>query len=110
GPGLGLDASRGLDPIPGSIISAICAILIFVIKEAGKVMDKVKQIAGGIMMSLMLYVAISTSPPVGESMLRTVEPTEISMFAIITLVGGTDGGYITFAGGHRLLDAGIKGP
>jgi Mn2+/Fe2+ NRAMP family transporter len=24
-------------------------------------------------------------------------------------VGGTVGGYITFAGGHRLLDAGIKG-
>ncbi len=29
--------------------------------------------------------------------------------AIVTLVGGTVGGYITFAGGHRLLDAGIKG-
>jgi Mn2+/Fe2+ NRAMP family transporter len=28
---------------------------------------------------------------------------------IITLVGGTVGGYITFSGGHRLLDAGIKG-
>src|SRR5699024_2290808 len=26
-----------------------------------------------------------------------------------TLVGGSVGGYITFAGGHRLLDAGIKG-
>ena len=25
------------------------------------------------------------------------------------LVGGTVGGYITFAGGHRLLDAGIVG-
>lgn len=110
GAGLGLNAMLGLDPITGSIISAICAILIFVIKEAGKVMDKVTQIAGGIMMLLMLYVAISTSPPVGEAMLRTVAPTEISMFAIITLVGGTVGGYITFAGGHRLLDAGIKGP
>ena len=27
----------------------------------------------------------------------------------MTLVGGTVGGYITFAGGHRLLDAGLKG-
>jgi Mn2+/Fe2+ NRAMP family transporter len=25
------------------------------------------------------------------------------------LVGGTVGGYISFAGAHRLLDAGIKG-
>lgn len=29
--------------------------------------------------------------------------------SIITLVGGSVGGYITFAGGHRLLDAGISG-
>lgn len=29
---------------------------------------------------------------------------------IVTLVGGTVGGYISFAGAHRLLDAGIKGP
>ena len=28
---------------------------------------------------------------------------------IITLVGGTVGGYITFAGAHRILDSGIKG-
>lgn len=31
------------------------------------------------------------------------------MIAIVTLVGGTVGGYITFAGAHRLLDAGITG-
>ena len=28
---------------------------------------------------------------------------------IVTIVGGTVGGYISFAGAHRLLDAGIKG-
>lgn len=31
------------------------------------------------------------------------------MMAIITLVGGTVGGYISFAGAHRLLDAGLTG-
>jgi Mn2+/Fe2+ NRAMP family transporter len=29
---------------------------------------------------------------------------------IVTLVGGTVGGYISFAGAHRLIDAGVKGP
>ena len=29
--------------------------------------------------------------------------------AILTLLGGTVGGYITFAGAHRLIDAGITG-
>ena len=109
GAGLGLNAMLGIDPITGAIISAAFAIFIFVIKEAGKAMDKVAQIAGFTMIILMLYVAFTTSPPVGEAIVNTFNPTEISVFAIVTLVGGTVGGYITFAGGHRLLDAGVKG-
>ena len=34
---------------------------------------------------------------------------KIDVMKIVTLVGGTVGGYISFAGAHRLLDAGIKG-
>lgn len=109
GAGLGLNAMLGLDPITGAIISALFAIFIFVVKEAGKAMDRVAQIAGFVMMLLMMYVAISTSPPVGEAIVNTFKPEQISIFAIVTLVGGTVGGYITFAGGHRLLDAGVKG-
>ncbi|MGE7692645.1 NRAMP family divalent metal transporter [Lysinibacillus sp. NPDC094177] len=109
GAGLGLNAMLGVDPIMGAIISALFAIFIFIYKEAGKAMDKVAQIAGGVMILLMLFVAFKTSPPVGEAIVNTVWPKEISWFAIVTLVGGSVGGYITFAGGHRLLDAGIKG-
>ena len=72
-------------------------------------MDKVAQIAGFVMILLMVYVAFTTSPPVGEAIVNTFKPEQISIFAIVTLVGGTVGGYITFAGGHRLLDAGVKG-
>ncbi|WP_420844539.1 NRAMP family divalent metal transporter [Lysinibacillus composti] len=109
GAGLGLNAMLGLDPIVGAVISALFAIFIFVIKEAGKAMDKVAQAAGGVMILLMMFVAIKTSPPVGDAIVNTFAPEQISWFAIVTLVGGTVGGYITFAGGHRLLDAGIKG-
>jgi Mn2+/Fe2+ NRAMP family transporter len=109
GAGLGLNAMLGLEPVTGAVISAAVAIFIFLVKEASKAMDKAVQIAGFIMIALMLYVAFSTSPPVGEALVNTVKPQEISILAIITLVGGTVGGYITFAGGHRLLDAGIKG-
>lgn len=109
GAGLGLQAMLGIKPVVGATISAGLAILIFLFKEASKAMDKVTQIAGGLMVLLMLYVAISTAPPVGEALVNTVMPSEISIFAIVTLVGGTVGGYITFSGGHRLLDAGIKG-
>ena len=36
-------------------------------------------------------------------------PTHYPWLATITLIGGTVGGYITFSGGHRLIDAGITG-
>lgn len=109
GAGLGLNAMTGIDPIMGAVISALFAIFIFVVKEAAKVMDKVVAVAGLIMIALVVFVAFKTSPPVGEAIVRTFNPSEISFFAIVTLVGGTVGGYITFAGGHRLLDAGVKG-
>jgi len=109
GAGLGLNAMLGISPITGALISAVIAILIFVVKEAGKAMDRVTQIAGFVMIGLMLYVAWTTSPPVGEAVVKTFAPDKIDIIAIVTLVGGTVGGYITFAGGHRLLDAGVKG-
>lgn len=109
GAGLGLNAMLGVDPIIGAILSALFAIFIFIFKEAGKAMDKVAQVAGGVMILLMMFVAIKTTPPVGAAVVNTFAPEQISWFAIVTLVGGSVGGYITFAGGHRLLDAGIKG-
>lgn len=109
GAGLGLNAMLGIDTLYGAIISAAFAIFIFLFKEASKVMDRVAQIAGFVMIFLMLYVAFSTAPPVGEAIQQTFVPKEFGWLAIVTLVGGTVGGYITFAGGHRLIDAGITG-
>ncbi|TAH79487.1 divalent metal cation transporter [Bacillus subtilis] len=109
GAGLGLQVLFGISPETGALISAVIAILIFVIKEAGKAMDRFTQIAGFVMIILTVYVAATTAPPVGQAVANTFAPEHISIFAIVTLVGGTVGGYITFAGGHRLLDAGIKG-
>ena len=34
----------------------------------------------------------------------------LDVVAITTLIGGTVGGYITYAGAHRLLDSGLTGP
>ncbi|WFA05796.1 NRAMP family divalent metal transporter [Bacillus sp. HSf4] len=109
GAGLGLEVLFGISPKTGAIISAVIAILIFVIKEAGKAMDRFTLIAGFVMILLTVYVAVTTGPPVGEALTKTVMPDKIDIVAIVTLVGGTVGGYITFAGGHRLLDAGVKG-
>lgn len=109
GAGLGFNVIFGLDTVTGAIISAIIAISIFLFKEAGKLMDKFTQIAGFIMIILTLYVAISSAPPVAEAVSKTFMPDIIDPMAIVTLVGGTVGGYITFSGGHRLIDAGVVG-
>ena len=109
GAGLGMNVLFGIDAKTGAILSGTLAVGIFVVKEAGKAMDKFAQILGFVMIALTLYVMISAQPPIGEAVVKTFVPDTIDIFAIVTLVGGTVGGYITLAGGHRRIDAGLTG-
>ncbi len=109
GCGLGLNVLFGIDVITGALISAGISILIFLVKDAGKAMDWFAKILGFIMIGLTLYVAITSQPPLLEAVHKTFIPDEIDFMSIVTIVGGTVGGYITFSGAHRLLDAGISG-
>ena len=109
GCGLGVHVLTGLEPKTGALISCLTALAIFWYKEAGKVMDILAKALGLLMIGLTLYIAFSSNPPVGEALYRTIWPEKTDALLIITLVGGTVGGYISFAGAHRLLDAGIKG-
>ncbi|BDQ12643.1 NRAMP family divalent metal transporter [Sediminibacterium sp. TEGAF015] len=109
GSGLGLEVMTGLDPAYGCVISCIVALIIFWYKEAGKAIDGFTKVLGLLMIGLTCYIVWKASPPMGAALHRTLIPENLSATAIVTLVGGTVGGYISFAGGHRLLDAGIKG-
>ena len=109
GCGLGLNVLTGMDTIYGSMISCVIALFIFWMKEAGRLMDNFAKILGILMILLTVYVALSSHPPIGEALYRSFIPEKINVTAIVTLVGGTVGGYISFAGGHRLLEAGVKG-
>ncbi|WP_113968773.1 NRAMP family divalent metal transporter [Rossellomorea aquimaris] len=109
GAGLGTNVLFGISPEMGALFSGIVAVGIFLVKEAGRLMDKFAQILGLLMIMLTVYVMFTANPPVGEAVAKTFAPDTIDFLAIITLVGGTVGGYITFAGGHRLLEAGITG-
>ncbi|CEG24301.1 Divalent metal cation transporter MntH [Planococcus massiliensis] len=109
GAGLGMNVLFGIDPKTGAIVSGLLAVGIFVVKEAGQAMDRFAQILGFVMIALTLYVMFTAQPPIGEAVTKTFIPDNIDIFAIVTLVGGTVGGYITFAGGHRLIDAGLTG-
>ncbi|GAB3818137.1 NRAMP family divalent metal transporter [Pontibacter rugosus] len=109
GAGLGFNVLLGISAEAGAMIAAAMAIAVFLVREAGKVMDRFAQVMGFLMILLIMFVAFTSAPPVGEALSKSFLPDEVDVIAIITLVGGTVGGYITFAGGHRLLDAGIKG-
>lgn len=110
GAGLGTDAMLGLDPQIGAPLSALIAIGIFLSRRAGVAMDRIVVGLGVLMIALTAYVALTSSPPAGEALRNVVLPEEVSFLAITTLIGGTIGGYIVYAGAHRLLDSGVSGP
>ena len=109
GCGLGLEVLTGLNPKLGAVISCLLALFIFWMKEAGDLLDRFTKILGLVMMALTLFIALSSNPPVYEAIAHSFMPTVFSAKSVVTLVGGTVGGYICFAGGHRLLDAGYSG-
>jgi len=109
GAGLGMNAMLGTTVLQGALLSAVIGVALFISREAGRAMDRFAQLLGFVMVALALYVAVASRPPVGEAVFRSVAPARVDVLAIITIVGGTVGGYITFAGAHRLLDAGVTG-
>jgi Mn2+/Fe2+ NRAMP family transporter len=73
-------------------------------------MDFFANVLGGVMIALTAAVMVSSRPDYGAALVGAVAPGRVELLPLVTLVGGTVGGYITFAGVHRLLDAGIGGP
>lgn len=109
GCGLGLQALTGLPTAYGALLSCVATLAIFWVKEAGPVMDRTTRVLGVLMILFTAYIAVAAAPPVGDALKNTFLPERIDLLKIVTLVGGTVGGYISFAGAHRLLDAGISG-
>jgi Mn2+/Fe2+ NRAMP family transporter len=109
GCGLGINVLTGLSFQQGAIISCVIALILFWAKEIGKMLDGFTKILGTIKILLTLFIAYKANPPLLKAVQHTFVPEKISLIAIVTIVGGTVGGYLTFAGAHRLLDAGIKG-
>ncbi|MCA1622959.1 MAG: divalent metal cation transporter [Acidobacteria bacterium] len=109
GAGLGLNVLFGVDVKIGAVLSAVIGVAIFLFKEAGRAMDAFAKLLGLVMILLIVYVVFVSQPPFVEAITKTFVPDKIDALATVTLVGGTVGGYISFAGAHRLIEAGIKG-
>jgi len=109
GCGLAVNVLTGMEFKQGAIMSCLVALAFFWIKETGKMLDTVTPFLGVIKILLTLFIAISAHPPLMQAVHHSFIPQKFSAAAIVTIVGGTVGGYITFSGAHRLIDAGIKG-
>ena len=109
GCGLAVNVLTGLSFQQGAVISCVIALILFWAKEIGKMLDGFTKILGTIKILLTLFIAFKAHPPILKAIQHTFAPEKISTIAIVTIVGGTVGGYLTFSGAHRLLDAGIKG-
>ena len=112
GGALGFNTLLGIPTKVGYVLAGAAAILVFLSKNAKGVMDTLTKILGAIMIVVIFIVIIVVKPPVGSAIKNTFVPdagVQALIPAIITLLGGTVGGYITFAGAHRLIDAGITG-
>ena len=112
GAALGFNTLANMPLKHAYFLSGGLAIIVFLLKNATKAMDNISKILGACMILVIFIVILIVQPPVGVAIKETFLPTageNVLIPAILTLLGGTVGGYITFAGAHRLIDAGITG-
>ncbi|WP_286184104.1 NRAMP family divalent metal transporter [Clostridium sp. CCUG 7971] len=111
GAALGVNVMFNADVTISTIACGLISIAIFLIKESGPVIDKLTRLLAIVVIIVVGYVAVINKPDIVLVAKGTFIPENPSnlIFPIITLLGGSVGGYITFAGGHRLIDAGITG-
>jgi Mn2+/Fe2+ NRAMP family transporter len=109
GCGLGMNVLFGISYEQGAFISGILALALFWWKEIGSMLDQFTKTLGILKIGLTIFIAWKAQPPIVEALQHSIIPVKWSGKAIVTIVGGTVGGYLMFSGAHRLLDAGISG-
>ena len=62
GAGLGLNVMLGVPVRTGAALSAAVAVAIFLVKEAGRAMDRFALAMGLLMVALTVYVAVASAP------------------------------------------------
>ncbi|MDD9148414.1 MULTISPECIES: NRAMP family divalent metal transporter [unclassified Sporolactobacillus] len=109
GVGLGFNVLFGISPENGAIIGGAIALIIFLVRNALIVMDRTVQLLAVVKVLLIIFIVAVSAPPFGQAAVHTFFPSHIDFYSIVTIVGGTVGGYISFSGGHRLLEGGLRG-
>jgi Mn2+/Fe2+ NRAMP family transporter len=114
GSSLGLQALFGLDGTWSVLtvgVSGLIGALLFLSKNMLRTVDKFVKVLGVVVIVVIGIVMVQTAPPYAEVAAKAFVPDSYSALGmpILTLIGGTIGGYIIFSGGHRIIDAGMTG-
>lgn len=104
GAGLALQGLSSMPLAAGAVLSGVLAAAIFAVRSFGSAMDAFVKLAGLLMIGLLLYMVWAAAPPWAAIGRHALLPERVEPLAILTIVGGTVGGYISFAGAHRLLE------
>ncbi|MGD6739037.1 NRAMP family divalent metal transporter [Photobacterium leiognathi subsp. mandapamensis] len=109
GAALGINVLTGIDTTWGALFTGVVGCLLFVVHNASKRMDQMARYLGLFMIVLIAYVAMTSLPPMGETLQAAVLPADMSnlLLPTLTIVGGAVGGYYT--GAQRLVDVGLQG-
>ena len=108
GCGLGLEV-LGFEARAGATLSAAASIALLAAPRTGPTLDRFAKLLGVVMLALTAVVMATSQPDLLAAVRGAFLPHRVDALPVLTLIGGTVGGYITFAGIHRLLDAGIGG-
>jgi Mn2+/Fe2+ NRAMP family transporter len=109
GTGMGMNAMFDIPQFTGTLISAIIVGILFYRNNFLPKVDFFMKIMAVAMIALLVLMVLKADVDMFKAFRFTFSPEKIDVKATITLVGGTVGGYITFAGAQRLLDAGVVG-
>ncbi|OEE66072.1 hypothetical protein A1OO_09765 [Enterovibrio norvegicus FF-33] len=109
GAALGINVLTGVDTTWGALFTGLVGCLLFVVHNASKRMDQMARYLGLFMIVLIAYVAMTSLPPIGETLTAAVMPSDVGSLLLptLTIVGGAVGGYYT--GAQRLVDIGLQG-
>lgn len=109
GAGMGINAMLDIPNQWGIVITAGIVFYLFYSENSLKKLDYVIRILGILMLVLITIMIFKAKVDFAKLVGFSILPEVFDIKSTITLIGGTVGGYITFAGAQRLMDAGMVG-
>jgi Mn2+/Fe2+ NRAMP family transporter len=109
GTGLAMETIFGINPQNGALISGFIVLVVFFIPDSQKLLDWFVKILAIIMLIFVFLLALKAPLDLKFLFKGTFWPGKFDVKSTLTLIGGTVGGYISFAGAQKLLDSKTTG-